>query len=499
MQPQSQSSATRAIPLPSESSIKTNALPSKTNIRSLSESLLPMPLERYRSMTYDERAKDLLSEKRPYYVYTENEITLDKRKDVQTVLKLCKNAVTSKEYNSYCFDVMSEQYVLDALKSHQWRINKDVAQSDMTIDNNNNGAMMVHIVTTPLIALLGVGCREAHNMKRCLKKNMNKPYIHKHDETTRSVFDPPFTALTTHPNFIKQQGGRYHVLSSIQYTLFARHEDPSKNKQLSKWFGPLQNVTVAHHYDAIAIHSIYQNDVLVHNKTVLHDYIPLFEKRSPLVQYVFVLGIGIDLSIPLQIPNIDNYKRQDLTAEHHSDDRFFIFYRTRTRPSRHNSTVYRLAPLNMVNTTTHPVFNSTYSSIGHDLPHDTWLDHMSRSQFCLAIRGDSPHTHALVRTIRAGCMPVVISDYYPQFGSPLSSIVAMEEYSIMIPEAEFISNPTQALLKLRDIPTEILQSKIQALQFLQRVLFPDHPDTLFVPAYLKQVMVANERKAWPWL
>ena len=123
-------------------------------------------------MTYDERSNELLKEKRPYYVYTEDSITLDSRKDVQKVLKLCKSAVTSGEYNSYCFDVMSEQYVLDALKSHPWRINAengDVgdplegAGPDNTITNAhyNNNNMMIHIVTTPLIALLGVGCREA--------------------------------------------------------------------------------------------------------------------------------------------------------------------------------------------------------------------------------------------------------------------------------------------------------------------------------------------------
>ena len=503
---------------------------SSKNIRSVEDSLLRIPKEHYESMTYEQRGQELLNDIRHYYYYTEDDIALQNVKEVRDVITYCREVVIkSKEYNSYCFDVLSEQYVLNALQNHPWNINNNnnnnenkTTTTTTTVTNtrtneDNKNTMMIHIVSTPLIALVGLGCKGAQ-MKLCLKRNMAKPYLHKGETTKRSVFDRPFTALTNHPRFIQQDNGRYHVLSSIQYYLFASHpRTPHLHQQLNKWYPKIQNVTLAHHYDSIAIHSIYQNENLLVENNIktedeLHDYIPLFQKRSPVVQYLFVLGIGIDLSIPLQIPTIDRYKRSreeeknlvvsttttsKSSSSNNSVDSYFIFYRTRTRPSSFNSTVYRLAPLTMINAKDYPIFNETYSSIGHDLPYDTWLEHMMKSQFCLAIRGDSPHTHALIRTIRAGCVPVVISDYYPAFGAPFSSIIAMEEYSIMIPEAEFLANPAQSLLSLRNIPLEILEKKIQGVQYVQRILFPDHPQTLFVPAYLKQVMYANERKAWP--
>lgn len=48
-------------------------------------------------------------------------------------------------------------------------------------------------------------------------------------------------------------------------------------------------------------------------------------------------------------------------------------------------------------------------SIGFDLPKDVYVEHLVSSQFCLVIRGDTPHSHALLSAIQVGCIPVVIS------------------------------------------------------------------------------------------
>ena len=63
----------------------------------------------------------------------------------------------------------------------------------------------------------------------------------------------------------------------------------------------------------------------------------------------------------------------------------------------------------------------------------------------------------------------------------------MSDYVIMIDEQEFVNNPWHVLHRVYSELTEKqIRQKLQALEFAQRVVFPDHPDSLFVPAFLKE-------------
>ena len=157
---------------------------------------------------------------------------------------------------------------------------------------------------------------------------------------------------------------------------------------------------------------------------------------------------------------------------------------------------------------------TTRSSIGFDVPYDIWKTRFIDSKLCLAIRGDNPATHAVLRSVRVGCIPVVISDSLPRYPySPtLKSTIHLTDYTIMVDETSFLKDPAGVLLNLltqnnitsmipisskgngtaatTSTPTAsisaTIQNKIQELQFAQRIIFPDHPQSLFVEAFLKE-------------
>ena len=195
------------------------------------------------------------------------------------------------------------------------------------------------------------------------------------------------------------------------------------------------------------------------------------------------------------LPQID-LPYHEATYEKFRNAKNFIFYQTRTEPSAWNSTRFRQILLE-------PQFlnrmNWTNSSIGFGLPPDEWIREFPRSKFCLAIRGDTPHTHALLHAVKVGCIPVVISDFYPAFAPSFPSTLKMEEYCIFIPEDDYIRDPAAELLKLMYLSEEEIRRKIEALAFAQKVVLMDHPESLFVEAFLKESLYAFKHPSPPEL
>ena len=176
------------------------------------------------------------------------------------------------------------------------------------------------------------------------------------------------------------------------------------------------------------------------------------------------------------------------TIERFNSSTNFIFYHSRTEPSFNNSTMYRHAPITNITLD----YNFPKSSIGWGLKSVEWLEEFSRSQFCLMIRGDSPHSHALWRSIRVGCIPVIISKHLPVYAPIFKSTLNMSDYAVILDEEELLRNATKALLTLREMTMQQVEIKLLHLAFAQRVLFTDHPESLFVPALLKEAIVAEE-------
>jgi hypothetical protein len=209
-----------------------------------------------------------------------------------------------------------------------------------------------------------------------------------------------------------------------------------------------------------------------------HDYRGMFSQLDrALSTYGFSMGL-----LPQQ-----SLAYTEATYERFRTAKNFVFYQTRREPSDWNSTRFRQILLDP------PVlnqFNGTNSSIGFGLPPEEWLREFSSSQFCLAIRGDTPHTHALLNAVKVGCIPVVVSDFYPIYAPSFPSTLDMEDYSIFIPERDFIRDPAGEVLKLLNLGEDEIRRKLEGLAFAQKVVVMDHPESLFVQAFLKESMAS---------
>ena len=287
-----------------------------------------------------------------------------------------------------------------------------------------------------------------------------------------SGYAEAFGALTTHAIWNQTRGNR-HVMLALAMVVF----DNKKAKfvrELSEWYPKLRNVTVAKNCDDVASYNLLLND-----NVKSRGFERIFDERFPVTRSSFSIGLGISKTIPYHAA----------TTQKFYNSSFLIFYRTRAEPSQKNSTPYRHAPLNinLEDCQLEP------SSIGLDLPEEEWLQHFSTSKFCPVIRGDSPHSHALLRAIKVGCIPVIISNLYKEYSSPFRSSLNMEDYSVMIDEEDFLADPGRELAKLKDLSTQEIAKKIDNLAFAQKLVLPDHPDSLLVPAFLRETMESIRR------
>lgn len=387
--------------------------------------------------------KELVSRERRYFVYNEEQLTFESDRKVRKSIYMSRDI--SCRGNSYCADSMQEQAVLNALFSHPWRhTGKNVT---------GIASSLIYIIPTPFIALAGSGCKSADQFKHCERHTLR-------DDT---VFDSSLNFLTQHSLFTGLQGHR-HVMIPVRWTLTASNF----GKMMVKWYPRLENVTLADYKDR------YASQYLANQNP---SYAKTWTPYSNVTRSMFVVGQGIEDLFPLQRASLQRFQQS----------RFFLFYRTRPRGSQHNSTIFRHAPLHLDQELLAP------SSIGNDLPFAVWKEHLLGARFCLIIRGDDPTSHALLRTLRAGCIPVVISDFFQEIGGPLPLTLHMNDFCIFIPEEEFISDPLDSLLKLRSLPDPELQSKIAGVNFAQQVMFPEHPNSLFVPAFLREAESAMNK------
>ena len=76
----------------------------------------------------------------------------------------------------------------------------------------------------------------------------------------------------------------------------------------------------------------------------------------------------------------------------------------------------------------------------------------------------------------------------------------MREHAAFAPEDDFIRDPVGELQKLGEINGDRLKHLLEGLAFAQRVMLPDHPKSLFVPAFLREAAYAmKHRAAMKWI
>lgn len=209
------------------------------------------------------------------------------------------------------------------------------------------------------------------------------------------------------------------------------------------------------------------------------DWNSLFHSKRPIPKSGVSLGLMPGNELPLIPASYEKFRNSKYT----------FFYHTRALGSARDSTKYRHAPLkNLNHTTDADILN--VSTIGYDIPKHDWLERFQNSKFCLVIRGDEPNSHAMLHAVKVGCIPVVVSDYYPRYSPTLKSTLNMSDFCIFIPEQNFLTNTSGALRKLMHVPESFVQQKLHALQLAQRVAIPDHPESLFVQAFLKEAYLS---------
>jgi hypothetical protein len=296
----------------------------------------------------------------------------------------------------------------------------------------------------------------------------------------RKYFRPAMDALISTPLFNRTKGKR-HIFFALGGRAFDDFPGGGTVPQdlKSMYRHVVENAIIARDFDLLECEKMHKDN---HNHGDWNEY---FRTVRPISRNMFSVGSSDGDEFPLVPGSYDKFAGSNWT----------YFYHTRTVPMARGSTKYRDAPLYIGQNNDLGDFSDVIntSNIGLDIAFDPWRQGYCNSKFCLVIRGDTPHSHALLRSVRAGCIPVVVSDYYPRYGAPFKSSLNFSDFTILIDEKAFLENPGLELRKLMDdmkTRKSAVLEKIEGLKLAQRVLFPDHPQSLFVPAFLKEARLS---------
>lgn len=171
---------------------------------------------------------------------------------------------------------------------------------------------------------------------------------------------------------------------------------------------------------------------------------------------------------------------QRVSLEEFHNRTFHFFYHSRPTPSLYNSTQFRHAPIVARENLTQP------SSVSWGVSGEQWRREFHDSKFCLMIRGDKPCSRAMYRAIRNGCIPVVVNEMLPFFAPIFRSQLNITDYAILVHEEEFLRDPAGTLNRATEMSDAELDRLLQGLHVIQRFVVPDHPESLFVEAFLAE-------------
>jgi len=203
-------------------------------------------------------------------------------------------------------------------------------------------------------------------------------------------------------------------------------------------------------------------------------------KEKELFSHAVSLGFGGEGSRP-------NNPYHPIDMKSWNNKTFWFFYHSRIQASLCNSTQFRHAFF--TNETKPAYFDHQPVSIGPDIPPEQWIQEFSDSKFCLVIRGDTPGSRALNRAIRAGCMPLIVSDALPIYQPIYHKTLEYDNFALLVGDDEFLKDPIGSLDKaVASLSLTKLRSKIEGLRLMQRIVTADQPDSLFVPAFAREIV-----------
>ena len=280
-----------------------------------------------------------------------------------------------------------------------------------------------------------------------------------------------FEALFRTPLFQRHQGHRHVILSLTQPAFdYSSIEITEAVGLTAALYERLENVTIARDHDVFGATDLYPDDG--------YGFKTLFEKQRPVTNSGFSIGMP---SGP-RIPNVEASWSKFLGSS------IQFFHQTNKNDFLHGSTNIQRLP---VSDRVQEAFDTNKSSLGFGIMgRSQWLSAYADSQFCLVVRGDQPHARSLMRAVKMGCIPVVISDYYEQYAPTFPSMFNMSLFTIKIPEATFMADPVESLKNVLGTSEELLQDKIHMLRIVQKAFAHDHQQSLFVQSFLKEATVA---------
>jgi len=303
--------------------------------------------------------------------------------------------------------------------------------------------------------------------------------IHKRHSRNQFEYPSAMNALFQQPTFQKMQGHNHVLISQAipPFSAMRKHVRAMSVHRLTQFYPQLANVTVAQEMNRRGCAQLLQQ----RNISSTGAFISMCNTVVDRLQYAttrktFSINFVPQSSMPYQEASYGNWLSKEL----------FIFYQTTFKPSFNGSTKYRRAPLDPK-----VVRHLPKSSIGYGVSKKEWLKGMTSAKFCLAVRGDNPLSHAFLNAVKAGCLPVIVSDVIPLFAPPFMSSIDIHDYTIFIREKDFIDNTLHELRKLQRMSDLELRTKLRALALAQRVIAPDHPRSLFVPAFLREAALAE--------
>jgi hypothetical protein len=233
----------------------------------------------------------------------------------------------------------------------------------------------------------------------------------------------------------------------------------------------LRNVTVSMHFDPFGCMELANDPGRSHGS----GFTSLFQWEGQPLTRAFSIGLMGTTALPFQPASMDKF----------NNSKYLAFYHTRTTPLAFRSTKYRVALLS----NSSDVASLPESSIGVDISKKDWIEHFLSSKFCLSIRGDTPHSHTLLHSLRAGCIPVVVSDFYEEYAPSFKSILAIKDWTIVIDEAEFLKDPAGQVRALNELPLAFMEEKIANVSLAQSIVLSESP--YFVNAFLQESIRAS--------
>jgi hypothetical protein len=288
-------------------------------------------------------------------------------------------------------------------------------------------------------------------------------------------FAKAFAALYATPTFKSTLGHRHVIMGTVLPIFSPVHVRIMQSYGIGNHYPRLWNVTVANDMDPEEMRKVYK---LPGGNT--SDFVQaILGKVGYVTRSVFSVGLAAPKSLPIVIPTLEKFKNAS----------FMIFYQTRTGPSIFNSTQYRRAPLQEG-----VVEGLPKSSIGFGLNASEWIAHYLDSKFCLVIRGDTPSTHAFLSAVKVGCIPVIVCDLCSRYSPSFKSSLTIEDFSLTMDEKRFLQDPLGELLKLQELTDSEIEEKLKWLAYAQRITQPDHPKSLFVPAFIYESLEAYKRQ-----